>query len=79
MAPNIDDLLRDARPQFQPGALYSSDADTLHIFIGEDESVAVRMDDVLTVYESRVDRRVTGILLKGVRRLMGEVSPSGGS
>lgn len=76
MAPNIDDLLRDARPQFQPSALHGPDADTLHIFISEDESVAVRVDEILTIYETRGERRVTGIMLKGVRGLMQEAGGS---
>jgi hypothetical protein len=72
MAKDLEDLLEGANPEFSPGAFYSKEGDCLHVFISGDDAIAHRVDDVLTVYKTCTDERVTGILLKGIRKIAAE-------
>ena len=69
---SLDDLLKNPgeRCAFSPYTHYTRDGDCLHIYVSETEAIRRRVDDVLTVYESRKDGEFVGCLIKGVRRLL---------
>ena len=67
-------LLAEANPRFTPYAHYVKEADCLHFYARDVEMVGVRIDEVLTVFEGLKDREFAGCLIKGVRRLLREVT-----
>ena len=66
MITDLESLVKNARPQFEPGVLYSPEAESLHIFISGEDSVAHVVDEHLTIYEGRDVPRVTGIFFEAV-------------
>lgn len=63
--------LEKMRPStFTPGPIYDSDADTLTLFISEDESYRERVDSLLTIYRSFSNNEVVGCHIKGVNKIL---------
>jgi len=59
---------------FKISPLYDSDADTLTLFIRDDESYRERIDSLLTVYRSFATDQVVGCHIKGIKRILKAVS-----
>jgi hypothetical protein len=57
---------------FQPGVFYDPQADCIRARITNDSTVAEQVDQHLDVYRSRIDGRVVGFLIHGVKKLMEE-------
>jgi len=70
LAETLDTFLTDAAPVFEPYSVYIKDADCLHFYTRDVETVARRVDDVMTVYESRHDGHFAGCLVRGVKALV---------
>lgn len=64
----------DEAAAFEPVAYYDHDGDCIEFLISDDSYRAERVDDRLTVYYSRETGEIIGSLIKGVRRLLREIS-----
>lgn len=78
MSSDLEKLVKNARPRFEPGAHYSPEAESLHIFISGEDSVGHVVDEHLTIYERRGEPAVTGIFLEAVLRLIFDADTVGG-
>lgn len=66
--------LVDPVSSFEPLAYYDRDGDCIEFLVANDSYRAERVDDRLTVYYSRETGEIIGSLIKGVRRLLREIT-----
>lgn len=62
---------------FTPRPSHSLQGDFVSFFVKDEEAVAQRIDDVLTVYRSLKDDALVGAKLKGVARLLETLGDAG--
>lgn len=74
----LDDLLRDGgniqvEKPFKPHTFYNSSGDSLEFYASDEPRVAERINSLLTVFVSAVDRnKVIGIVIKNIEKHFGQ-------
>jgi len=63
--------------QFMPRPHYSREGDFLTFFFRDDEAIAERIDELLTVYLSAQTRELVGAKIKGVQRILSTLGSFG--
>jgi len=65
----LDDLV-EGEPGFKPGAWYNRFGDCIEFCLANEGIVAERIDEVITIYRSAVDKRAIGFQIKGVQAIL---------
>jgi len=65
----LDDVM-DGSPEFHAAPWYNPDGDCIVYQMANEAIVADRIDPVLTVYRSAIDRRPIGFQIKGVQAII---------
>lgn len=75
MATRLTDYLKGRKPQgFVSKAHYFPDGDYVTFFWTDEDHVAERVDDLLTVYHSAADRsKLVGLKIKSVRHILAKL------
>jgi hypothetical protein len=78
MANDLMDYLagKEAR-NFRPHPQYSRDGDFLTFFFRDDDAIAKRVDELLTVYVSAETDELVGAKIKGVQRILSTLGDFG--
>lgn len=74
---SLDDLIATCSPRFKPRAIYIEAADCLQVYIHPGATVRRRVDDIMTFYEDPESKKLTGCMVKGVKRLVQELGGFG--
>ncbi|MGA2621799.1 MAG: hypothetical protein ABSF26_29715 [Thermoguttaceae bacterium] len=71
MAHDLTDYLAGREPRaFTPHPHYSRDADSLTFFFRDEDAIAKRVDELLTVYVSAEGDELVGAKIKGVQQVL---------
>lgn len=62
--------MESGEPEFRPAPWYNPHGDCIVHQIADEAVIAERIDELLTLYRSAVDRRVIGYQVKGVQALI---------
>lgn len=65
----VMEICKDAKPEF-PFAYFDPDGDCIEVLVGADPFYSERIDDLITVYYSEIDKEIIGCLIKGVKRIL---------
>ncbi len=80
MAEDLTDYLAGREVTgFTPRPHYSRDGDFLTFFFADEDAVAERVDELLTVYLSAKTKKLVGVKIKGVRRILSTLGAFGGT
>jgi len=78
MANELMDYLSDKKAgKFRPHPHYYRDSDSLTFFFKDEDAVARRVDELLTVYVSAASEELVGAKIKGVQQILSTLGSFG--